>query len=93
MSKDRVGKISKPPHSRPATSPRSGQAKDAPKLKAYHEAEEKWVAISTSDTILSRFFERPLAIFLRPMMRAALGGFGECNGNDIFIFSQKLFLK
>jgi hypothetical protein len=49
-----------------------GQAKDAPKLNAYDEAEEKWVAISASDTIFSRFFERRLAIFLRPMMRAAL---------------------
>jgi hypothetical protein len=69
-----------------ATSPRLGQAKDAPNFKAYHEAEEKWVMISASDTIFSRFFERRLAIFLRPMMR---GGFGECND----IFSQKLFLK
>jgi len=66
-----------------------GQAKDAPKLKAYHEAEEKWVAISASDTIFSRFFERRLAIFLRPMMRGSSGGFVECND----IFSQKLFLK
>jgi hypothetical protein len=65
------------------------QAKAALKLKADHEAEEKWVAISASDTIFSRFFERRLAIFLRPMMRGSSGGFGECND----IFSQKLFLK
>jgi hypothetical protein len=45
--------------------------------------------ISASVTIFSRFFERRLAIFLRPMMRGSSGGFGECND----IFSQKLFLK
>ncbi len=45
--------------------------------------------ISASDTIFSRFFERRLAIFLRPMTRGSSGGFGECND----IFSQKLFLK
>jgi hypothetical protein len=52
-------------------------------------AEEKWVAISASDTMFSRFFERRLAIFLRPMMRGSSGGFVERND----IFSQKLFLK
>jgi hypothetical protein len=50
-----------------------------PSAKHITRAEEKWVAISASDTMFSRFFERRLAIFLRPMMRGSSGGFGECN--------------